>query len=125
MSGQQPELITGPGTMTDAEMTSLLEELAADETPRLVALYDVAPDNTAACVFAWGLVFDSRVILVHPGPEKTTYGSLGSLDRALRLFGRSGRRLRIVRPRVAPDRDFEAAWPGDEDEYADLPVPIG
>ncbi len=55
---------------------------------------------------------------MHPGSGKPTYGSLQSLDRAVRLFGNGGRRLRID-----PDRDFEAAWPGDKDAYADLPVP--
>lgn len=102
--------------MTEEEFASFLDELAADEAPRLVAVYDVAPDNSDAFVFGWGLVFESRVIMVHPGPGKPTYGSLGSLDRMLGVFGRGGRRLRVVQPRVDPDRPCEAQWPGDEEK---------
>lgn len=109
------EFVADPAGLTPAcdepEFTALLEEMVADEAPRLFAVVQEYGDRVDGQIVAWGMAFDDRAEVVSVG--RTRRMSLPAPENALRLF-EFGSHLRARVVWVNPD----AATPVDDDDEA-------
>jgi hypothetical protein len=88
-----------PGT---GKFQELLERLAAAEAPRVFGVYAVAPGQGEVRALGWGMAFADQAVFVADTAERTTYMSLCSPERVLRLFRHAGD-VRLVWPEPDPD----------------------
>ncbi|MEV6706769.1 hypothetical protein [Micromonospora wenchangensis] len=79
---------------TPEEFHLMLVELANEFAPRRFALCEEYGDRLDGAVFAWGLAFPDSALLRHDG--RTSTGHFATAESALRLFARTGRRLRLI-----------------------------
>ncbi|KAB1933773.1 hypothetical protein F8271_24175 [Micromonospora sp. ALFpr18c] len=79
---------------TQKEFHLMLVELANAFAPRRFAICEEHGDRIDGRVFAWGLAFEDSALLCDD--EQALTGRFRSPDSAVRLFARSGRRLRLI-----------------------------
>ena len=72
----------------------MLVELVNAFAPRRFAICEEHGDRIDGRVFAWGLAFEDSALLCDD--EQAYTGRFRSPDSAMRLFARSGRRLRLI-----------------------------
>jgi hypothetical protein len=88
---------------------AILEEMVADEAPRLFAVVQEYGQRVDARIAAWGIAFDDHVEVVARGMQ----GGLRTPEDALRFFNR-GSHIRARLVWFNPD----AATPPDDDDEA-------
>jgi len=95
----------------EPEFAAILEEMVADEAPRLFAVVQEYGDRMDGRIAAWGMAFDdhAEVVSVKGGLRM----SLQAPDNALRLF-KFGSHIRARLVWFNPD----AAMPADDDDEA-------
>lgn len=95
----------------EQEFTALLEEMVADEAPRLFAVVREYGDRVDGRIAAWGMAFadHAEVVSVKRGLRM----SLQAPENALRLF-KFGSHIRARLVWLNPD----AATPADDDDEA-------
>lgn len=79
------------------KVQELLEDRAAAAPPRVFGVYVVASGEGAERVLGWGMAFADRTLFVLDTADRTTYLSLRSPERVLRLFRHVGD-VRLVWP---------------------------
>lgn len=93
----------------EPEFAAILEEMVADEAPRLFAVVQEYGERVDARIAAWGIAFDDHAEVVARGVQ----GRLRTPEDALRLFNR-GSHIRARLVWFNPD----AATPPEDDEDA-------
>ncbi|MGH3932554.1 MAG: hypothetical protein ACRDTF_21555 [Pseudonocardiaceae bacterium] len=93
-----------------AEFTELVDEMVADEAPRLFAVVQEYGTRVDGRIAAWGMAFEdhAEVVAVEGGLRM----SLSSPQRAIRLFGRRPHittRVVWVKPDTATRSEDDAA----------------
>jgi hypothetical protein len=110
MTTSLPNRLSPNDTLCDEnEFAELLEEMVADEAPRLFAVVQEYGERVDGRIAAWGMAFPDHAEVVAVGQELRV--SLNTPEKALRLFERRAN----VRARLVwfnPD----AATPAEEDE---------
>lgn len=84
---------THPPLCGEAEFTALINEMVAEEAPRVFAVVQELGDRADARIAAWGLSFADRAVAYS---HRGTMMTLSSADRALFVFERGSR----LRPRL-------------------------
>ncbi|WP_405099159.1 hypothetical protein [Micromonospora sp. NBC_01412] len=79
---------------TDEEFQQALVELANDFAPRRFAICEEHGDRIDGEVFAWGLAFTEGALVCDDARSLT--GHFRDAGSAVRLFARTGRRLRLI-----------------------------
>ncbi|MGH3825041.1 MAG: hypothetical protein ACRDRA_19720 [Pseudonocardiaceae bacterium] len=77
----------GPDTLTpfdEAEFAEVVEELVADEAPRLFAVVQEYGERVDGRIAAWGMAFEDSAEIVRV--EGGAHVSLQSPERAVRIF---------------------------------------
>jgi len=95
----------------ETEFAALLEEMVADEAPRLFAIVQEYGERADGRIAAWGMAFTDHTEVV--SVEHTRRMSLQTPENALRLFNLGG----YIRARLVwfnPD----AATPSEDDDEA-------
>ncbi len=96
----------------EPEFAAILEEMVADEAPRLFAVVQEYGDRVDGRIAAWGMAFDDHAEVVSVTRKRRM--SLPAPENALRLF-KFGSHIRARLVWFNPD----AATPaGDDDEAA-------
>ncbi|QKW17407.1 hypothetical protein HUT12_24760 [Verrucosispora sp. NA02020] len=73
----------------------MLAEMVDECAPRRFAICEEYGDRADGGIFAWGLAFpDGRALVC--GEDSAFTGRFRSPDTALRIFSRTGRRLRLL-----------------------------
>ncbi|WDZ84439.1 hypothetical protein [Micromonospora cathayae] len=85
---------TPPALGTPEEFHQMLVDLVTEYAPRRFAICEEYGDRVDGAVFAWGMAFPDGVLLCGDGHAYT--GRFPSADSAVRVFGRVGRRLRLI-----------------------------
>ena len=70
----------------EAEFTELIDEMVAEEAPRLFAVVQEYGERVDGWVAAWGMAFEDYAKIV--GLDSHVHVSLGSPERATRMFSR-------------------------------------
>ncbi|MEV6798164.1 hypothetical protein AB0M91_07440 [Micromonospora rifamycinica] len=79
---------------TPEEFHLMLVDLANEFAPRRFAICEEYGDRLDGGVFAWGVAFQDSALLRRDG--RTSAGHFTDAESALRLFTRTGRRLRLI-----------------------------
>ncbi|WP_320067148.1 hypothetical protein [Micromonospora sp. RTGN7] len=79
---------------TEEEFQQALVELVNDFAPRRFAICEEHGDRVDGEVFAWGLAFGDGALLCDDARSLT--GRFRDAGSAMRLFARTGRRLRLI-----------------------------
>lgn len=95
----------------EPEFAAILEEMVADEAPRLFAVVQEYGERVDGRIVAWGMAFDDHAEVVSVG--RTRRMSLQSPENALRLF-KVGSHIRARLVWFNPD----AATLAEDDEAA-------
>lgn len=109
------EVVADPSGLTplcdEQEFAALLEEMVADEAPRLFAVVQEYGDRVDGRIVAWGMAFTDHAEVVSLGRQRRM--SLPAPENALRLF-KFGSHIRARLVWFNPD----AATPADDDVAA-------
>ena len=70
----------------EAEFNELVDELVADEAPRLFAVMQVYGEQVDGRIAAWGMAFEDHSDVV--GVDGSAWMGLPSPERAVRMFAR-------------------------------------
>ncbi|MGH3900040.1 MAG: hypothetical protein ACRDTA_17730 [Pseudonocardiaceae bacterium] len=109
------EFVSDPSGLTpvcdEPEFTTILEEMVADEAPRLFAVVQEYGDRVDGRIAAWGMAFDDHAEVV--SVKRGLRMSLPASENALRLF-KFGNHIQARLVWFNPD----AATPADDDEAA-------
>ncbi|WP_229400310.1 hypothetical protein [Micromonospora okii] len=79
---------------TEEEFQQALVELVNEFAPRRFAICEEHGDRIDGDVFAWGLAFTDGAVLW--GDADSLAGRFRDAESAVRLFARTGRRLRLI-----------------------------
>ncbi|MDG4814584.1 hypothetical protein O7628_03540 [Micromonospora sp. WMMD956] len=108
----EPPPVASPGTPieppgrpipplgTPEEFHRMLVELVEEFAPRRFAICEEHGDRIDGEVVAWGMAFDECALL--RCDDQSATGHFTSAESALRLFARTGRRLRLIWIDAAP-----------------------
>lgn len=109
------KFVSDPSGLTpvcdEPEFAAILEEMVADEAPRLFAVVQEYGDRVDGRIAAWGLVFDDHTEVV--SVKRGLRMSLPAPENALRLF-KFGSHIQARLVWFNPD----AATPADHDDEA-------
>ena len=109
--GAGPTEDVDPSTLAplcgEAEFNELVDELVADEAPRLFAVMQVYGERVDGRIAAWGMAFEDHADVV--GVDGGAWMGLPTPERAVRMFARR-RHITARLVWVNPD----AASPADE-----------
>jgi hypothetical protein len=101
---------TGRPPMCDEEMfVSILDEMVADEAPRMFAIVQEYGERVDARIAGWGMSFDDRAVAFD---TEGTIMKLQAAENALRGFGFGSH----IRPRLVWVDPSLATLPAPEDE---------
>lgn len=79
---------------TPEEFHRMMVDLAKEYAPRRFAICEEYGDRFDGAIFGWGLAFPDGVLLC--GDQRTYTGRFPSADSTVRVFSRTGRKLRLV-----------------------------
>jgi hypothetical protein len=109
------EFVSDPSDLTpvcdEPEFATILEEMVADEAPRLFAVVQEYGDRVDGRIVAWGMAFDDHTEVV--SVKRGLRMSLQAPENALRLF-KFGSHIQARLVWFNPD----AATPVDDDDEA-------
>ncbi|MFB9691052.1 hypothetical protein [Amycolatopsis plumensis] len=100
-----------PAVCDELEFAAILEEMVADEAPRLFGVVQEYGERVDGRIAAWGLAFDDHTEVVSAG--RTRQMCLQAPENALRLF-RVGSQIRARLVWF----NLDAATPAGDDEAA-------
>ncbi len=95
---------------TEEEFVTLIDELVAEDAPRVFALVEECGERVDARILAWGMAFEDHAEVV--GVYRGVYGRFRSAENARRTFARR-RTVRLVwaTPERFPVQSSDAASP--------------
>jgi len=93
---------------TEEEFVAMIDELVADDVPRVFALVEECGERADGWVIAWGMAFEDHAELV--SVRRGMHGHFQSAENARRAFARR-RKVRLVwaTPERSPEQSDAAS----------------